>query len=67
MSFKDISYLELWLPFVQQSDTIRTIGPVVHVEMVFKRFLGALIFGGAEPFMQILVEGIMGNILVKLF
>ena len=30
------------------------------------RALVALLFGGADPFMQILEEGIMGNIHVKL-
>ena len=52
MSFKDISYLELWWPFLHQSGTISAIleegimrnnsvnffefGPVVQEEMLFK-------------------------------
>ena len=53
MPFKDISYLELWRPFVQQSGIICAIlveaikrnknyfkfGPVVQEDMSFKRFL----------------------------
>ena len=62
MSFKDISYLELWRPFCSA---------VVQEEMSFKRFLSgalaALLFSGAEPFVQFLKEGIMGNIHVKLY
>ena len=45
-------------------------GPVGQ-GMSFKRFLSgalaALLFGGAEPFMQFSKEGIIGNIRVKLF
>ena len=33
----------------------------------FFRALAALMFSGAEQFMQFLIEGIMGNIHVKLF
>ena len=37
-----------------------------HLKDFLSRVIAALVFGGAEPFMQF-VEGIMGNLHVKLF
>ena len=55
----------------QFSEFISKIGSVVQVEMSFKRIpiwsLGGPPVQWSEPFMQILEEGIMGNIYVKLY
>ena len=67
MSFKDISYLELWQPFcsVERNHLCNfgrghyeeQFGELFRVqeEMLFKRFIwssdGPLLFSGAEPFM----------------
>ena len=74
MSFKDISYLELWRPFVQRSgiicsffcrglyekqfyEFISNLGQWFRRRSRLKDFLSgalvALVFSGADPFMQI--------------
>ena len=70
MLFKDISYLELWQPFVQQSQTVCAI--LVEGIMRFKKRGGfkdslcrALV--AQQSHCACLVEGTMGNIPVKLF
>ena len=89
MSFKDISYLELWRPFLfskernhlydfgkgsykeQLSEIILKFGPVVREGVIKTHFLSRALanplFGGAKPFVAILVDGIMMNNSVKLF
>ena len=63
MSYKDISYLELWWPFCSAGQNHlcnfevgyqeEKFEPVVQ-EMSFKSFFssGALLFHGVEPFVQ---------------
>ena len=73
MSFKDISYLELWRPFLsaershlcnfgrgyheeQFCEFISNLGQWFRIRFRLKDFLSgalaALLFSGAEPFMQ---------------
>ena len=97
MSFKVISYLELWRSFCSAERNYLSMGYVgmgyyeeqfyeiilyldkwfrrCRLKDILSRALAALIFGGAEPFMQfscghygehLYEKGIMGNIHVKL-